>query len=155
MSRTRFSAEQIANWFIRRFNQDVPNGGEYLTQLKLQKLMYFSQGFNLALYNKPLFNGDIIHRQYGPVVKSLADHFMKKNQSAEPIKELFNIDTIELEGDTLALLEVVYKRYGQYSSYKLVEISHQTEPWQNTKEGEIITLESIRKYFKEKFIVNG
>ncbi len=151
MKGVRYTAKQVANWFINRFNQDVPNGGEYLTQLKLQKLMYFAQGFSLALENTALFKGDIVHRQYGPVVADLASYFMANNQGADPIKNLIPADKIEFTKKDEALLESVYKRFGQFSAYKLVEISHMTTPWQETEEGEIISLSAIKKFFAESF----
>jgi uncharacterized phage-associated protein len=33
--------------------------GEVISNLKLQKLLYYSQGFTLALYDKPLFDDKI------------------------------------------------------------------------------------------------
>lgn len=153
--RAKYSSKQIANWFINRFIQDVPNGGEYLTQLKLQKLMYFAQGFSLILNDKPLFKGRIIHRQYGPVVEDLATYFMEKKQGVEPLKDLIEEKEVKLTEEENALLELVYKKFGQFSSYKLVEISHMTKPWIDTNEGDVISLEEIDKFFRESFLANG
>ena len=42
------SALDCANWLIEQASDDI-NGGEYLTQLKVQKLLYFAQGISLYL----------------------------------------------------------------------------------------------------------
>ena len=42
--------------------------GEVLTNLKLQKLMYYSQAWHLALRDIPLFNEDFQAWVHGPVL---------------------------------------------------------------------------------------
>ncbi len=45
--------------------------GELISNLKLQKLLYYAQGFHLALYDKLLFSEDIEAWQHGPVVRDV------------------------------------------------------------------------------------
>lgn len=45
------SANKVADYFISRSREY----GDYLTNLKLQKLLYYSQGWYLGLTGKPLF----------------------------------------------------------------------------------------------------
>lgn len=153
MNKAKYNAKQVANWFISRVIADVPNGGDYLTQLKLQKLLYFAQGFNLILNDQPLFSDKIVHRTYGPVVNTIAQIFINNHKGAEPIKELFDdVGETKFSDKEIAMLEVVYDKFGQYSAYKLVEITHKTSPWIETSDGEEITLKEIKKYFMETFV---
>lgn len=67
-----YKAVDIANWFIKRAIQDVQtNGGEYITHLKLQKLLYFAQGCYSAMEGKPLFKEKIYAWAHGPVVSAI------------------------------------------------------------------------------------
>ena len=50
------SAQDIADYLLAFVNRDE---GELLSNLKLQKLLYYAQGFYLALYDKPLFEDRI------------------------------------------------------------------------------------------------
>ena len=45
----------IANFFIELAN----NTGSFVSNLKLQKLVYYSQAWHLALHDKPLFEEDL------------------------------------------------------------------------------------------------
>lgn len=63
-----YKASDIAKKLIFKAQNDEPNGGEKLTNLKLQKLLYYQQGFHLAVFGIPLFNEDVEAWMYGPVV---------------------------------------------------------------------------------------
>jgi len=54
----------VANYFLKR--QD-PDAGDLMSNLKLQKLVYYAQGFHLAMENSPLFNEPIEAWEHGPV----------------------------------------------------------------------------------------
>ena len=51
-------AIDIANFFIDYNSHCVD---ETITNLKLNKLLYFAQGYSLALYDKPLFSENLKH----------------------------------------------------------------------------------------------
>ena len=50
-------------------------GGELMSNLKLQKMLYYEQGFHLAKFNTPLFDEEIEAWMYGPVVPAVYNHF--------------------------------------------------------------------------------
>lgn len=145
-----YKVKDIAEWFVQRASADVNKGGDYLTQLKLQKLLYYAQGFYMALNNgEKLFREKIIHLPYGPVVEALIPTL--KSFSNNPIYSL-NVNIPEIDEQTLAILNIVYKHLGQYSAYKLVELTHSETPWQNTKQGEEISPKDICQYIKDHYI---
>ena len=44
------------------------DGGELMSNMKLQKMLYYQQGYHLAAFGTPLFDEDIEAWMYGPVV---------------------------------------------------------------------------------------
>lgn len=49
--------------------------GYPVSNLKLQKMLYFIQGVMLVKYKKKAFDEDLVAWQYGPVVKSVYLNF--------------------------------------------------------------------------------
>src|ERR1700735_3635265 len=76
---------QVADYLLATSRQR----GEPLSNLKLQKLIYYAQAWHLALYNKPLFNEDFEAWIHGPVLPSQYHRF--KDNSWQPI-----MDKVEL-----------------------------------------------------------
>ena len=54
-----YKALDIAKKLIFKAQNDEPNGGERLTNLKLQKLLYYQQGYHLAAFVTPLFSENV------------------------------------------------------------------------------------------------
>ena len=73
------TASEVAKWFLA-YNRDVlaEEGGEYISNLKLQKLLYYAQGSFLAVTDSPLFDDPIVAWQHGPVVESVYHEYKKK-----------------------------------------------------------------------------
>ena len=46
------SSDDRARYFLTQINED---DGDLISNMKLQKLVYYAQGFHLALYDKPHF----------------------------------------------------------------------------------------------------
>ncbi|MDR1166886.1 MAG: DUF4065 domain-containing protein [Deltaproteobacteria bacterium] len=61
------SAIAVANWFIE-MNRTDPRD---LTHLKIQKTLYFAQGWRLAHFGYPLFEDPIEAWKHGPVARSV------------------------------------------------------------------------------------
>lgn len=89
-----YKALDIAKWFVNRAHKDVDeNGGEYVSHLKLQKMLYYAQGCYGALTGERLFDDKISHWEHGPVVGNVYHEFKKYKDSG--IEEYFtdvNID---------------------------------------------------------------
>jgi hypothetical protein len=62
-----YSAASVTNWFIAK---NCPISVE-LSHLKIQKLLYFAQGWHLAFFSCPLFEDPIEAWRHGPVVNSI------------------------------------------------------------------------------------
>ncbi len=135
------SAKTIARAFLCLSDSDV---GDVITNLKLQKLLYYAQGFNLAINNKPLFKEDVLAWEHGPVVREVYnDH---KDNAFLPIKP--KTCPTNLTATEKYLIDNVWKVYGQFSAWKLRDMTHNEAPWQNTDKNNIISHVKMKSYFK-------
>lgn len=143
-----YKAEEIAEWFLNK-NRIQMNfeDSEYITNLKLQKLLYYAQGVFLAKNHSPLFDDDFLAWEHGPVIRKVYDLY--KNNGSNGI--VYNKDfSIDVDDKTEKILEEVYEKYGQYTAWKLRNMTHEETPWMTTERNDIITKEKIEEYFTSK-----
>lgn len=142
-----YSAKTIAKWFINRAIQDVGMGGEYITNLKLQKLLYYAQGTCLAINDDKLFSEKIIKWTYGPVVTSVYGEY-KECQD----KGITKVANVKIDNGTESILEEVYQVFGQFTAYRLSQMTHEETPWQKAEHNKEIDTEEIKAYFKQHYV---
>ncbi|MBI2919196.1 MAG: DUF4065 domain-containing protein [Chloroflexi bacterium] len=135
-------AGDVARYFL--VIQDSESG-ERITNLKLQKLCYYAQGFSLAIFNERLFPEEIQAWKHGPVVEVLWREYNRYGYQPIPIPN--DIDPDLYSEDVKDLLDEVYEVYGQFSAWKLRDMTHQEPPWKEAAGG-IISIESMRQHFK-------
>ena len=90
--------------------------GVYMDEMKMHKLMYFSQRESLMYSNEPLFDATFYGWKYGPVLTEVRSEF-------HMLKPFSNVEG-KVSEQTLDLLKSVLKRYGSLSSWKLSSLSH-------------------------------
>lgn len=137
----------IANLLLAYANQR--EYGDLTSNLKLQKMLYYQQGFHLAYFDAPLFNEDFEAWMYGPVIPSVYEHFKRYgNKGIEPPTDTL----VELTREEEALFQEVFYVYDEYSASGLVRLTHSETPWKSTPcgVGHIISKESMTKFFKER-----
>lgn len=139
----------IARYFITLVDEE---SGEKLTHLKLQKLVYYAQGFHLALYDTPLFPEPIEAWAHGPVVPELYHLYKKYEAQALPLPE--EGDFSIYPSDVKELLNEVHTVYGQFSAWKLRDLTHEEPPWKNAygTGDSTISQEAMRTFFKTLLI---
>jgi uncharacterized phage-associated protein len=142
------TALAVANAFIQLAEQ----GGAPISNMKLQKLVYFAQGFYAAFYQgQPLFQEDIEAWKYGPVIPELYHKFKIYLAGAIPSTHPYQ-DNTPLTPNERAIVDWVYKNLGQHSAIKLSDFSHtQGSPWDLVFNGATtdreITVPSMLPYF--------
>ena len=141
------TTKEIANYFLALVDEDA---GDSLSNLKLQKLLYYAQGVYLAIFDTPLFSEAIEAWEHGPVVPCLY-HFFKQH-GADPIRlaKGINLDSYSLE--VKEVLDEVYSVYGQFSASKLRNLTHEEAPWKKTPQGEIIPISVMKDYFQTQLV---
>lgn len=135
----------IADYFLSLADEEV---GDSISNLKLQKLVYYAQGFNLALYGKPLFSEAIEAWAHGPVIPALYRKY--KPYGCMGIDKPENVDFDKYPDEVKALLGEVWNVYGQYSAWRLRDIAHEEPPWQSAYNSgsSVINHKKLMEYFK-------
>lgn len=139
--------------FIIELSQET---GEVVTNMKLQKLLYYSQAWYLVNFNStPLFNEDIQAWQYGPVVPQVYEEYsIYKADNIREVKGSIS-SSDNLDDDRKHLITEVFGIYGKISAIDLMNLSHNESPWITTYEPEKfnkIENSKIFSYFSEKKI---
>lgn len=157
-----YSAKAIANEFLNFAKQDNIE----ISQMKLQKLVYISHGFCLALLKKPLIGEKIEAWKYGPVISCLYNEFKNYGSSNITSKaknmiidDDFNISTEipkvnDNDSETIDLLKAVWEKYKVLTASNLSDLTHRDgTPWAKVfKEGVpnlIISNEIITEHYKQ------
>lgn len=141
--------EKILNVAQYIFDEYKRRTNEIIDQMKLHKLLYFSQRETLAILGKPLFNENIEGWKYGPVSRVVRNNF----DAEIGIIEL----TEEIGEESKYIINNVILEYGALASWKLSEISHGEISWKNSRKGlednengnNIMKLDDIREDAKK------
>jgi uncharacterized phage-associated protein len=124
-----------------------PSGEYFFRQRKLQKLLYYSQGLHLAIFNEKLFDDEIEAWTHGPVVPSVYHEYKEYGNNIIPRPE--SIDFKKYKKKEIHLfLDEVYAVYGQFSAWKLRNMTHNEPPWKDTRVGKNISTKKLKNYFK-------
>lgn len=136
----------IANYFIDL----AKSKGEDISPMKLQKLIFFSHGWNLAVKDAPLIDEQIEAWSFGPVIRSVYRTF--REYGDRPITEKgrsfhhkgipdasgqvshWRVPSIDDEPElatfTTQLLDKIWEIYGRYSAIQLSNMTHDPgSPW--------------------------
>ena len=136
------TAHDVAHYFVSLVDEEA---GDSISNLKLQKLLYYAQGFHLAFYDVPLFPEAIKAWIHGPVVPQVYHEYRDYGAGAIPVTPV-NLD--DYSPEIRALLEEVYTVYGQFTASKLRDLTHEEPPWKNTPQSETIPLGLMKEFFK-------
>lgn len=146
--RQAYSAEEVAKYFIYLASQPVSGGAkerEGLTNLKLQKILYFAQAYFLSKVGRPLFADPIEAWGYGPVVPTIYHHYKRKGSS--PI--FVDADTSAVSDADKEVLQKIWSTFGGYSANRLVDITHAHSPWKDAyaSTSKVITNKALAEYY--------
>ncbi|MDE7081975.1 MAG: DUF4065 domain-containing protein [Muribaculaceae bacterium] len=113
-----------AKYLIDRYEQE---SGNTLDEMKLHKLLYFTQRESFVLLGKPMFLDKFEAWKYGPVMRCLRQaHWKSQAQSVLPE-----------DSEYIQVLEDTLRRYASMDSWTLSNISHGETCWQKAKDKEV------------------
>lgn len=143
-------AHYVADFFIDVALHDPEI---HMTNMRINKLMYFAQGWSLARYNKPLFKAEIQAWDYGPVVPPI--YHRLKTSGRDKIKGVMDEDYADhFTPEESQLLMDIQRTYNVYSTNGLVILTHKKgTPWSDAYakgKGTAIPLEAMKTYFKKE-----
>jgi len=146
---TCYNAQDIAHYFLWKAQEEDQ---ELLSNMKLQKLVYYAQGLHFALNKTPLFEDKIEAWTYGPVVPDLYHAY--KEYEAGGINADPNFDPSSIDEDTKDFLDEIFDVFGQFSAIRLMEIAHSDQCWVDAGIGNEISHKSMQSCLK-KYLKNG
>lgn len=95
-------------------------------EMKLHKLLYFVQRTYLDIHDTPLFPEEFEAWRMGPVNREVRMVYCEGEIVA---------DTKEISNYHKQIVDKVITEYGQYSPWKLSELTHNEISWQNARKG--------------------
>jgi len=135
-----FDSYSVANTILF----SVWNNRDKISPLKLQKLVYFSHGWSLGIFERPLINEQVEAWPHGPVIVSLYHHFKRfgNGNITKPAVEMIpvgrellpNYPTIpESSPDCVVargIIDRVIEQYGKFTALQLSTMTHEPgTPW--------------------------
>ncbi|MBS7226291.1 MAG: DUF4065 domain-containing protein [Clostridiaceae bacterium] len=123
--------------------------GYLITNLKLQKILYFIQAIFLVNTGSPCFKEEIEAWDFGPVVPEVY-HEYKFFGNSNIFLEDEDIPYINKEDKKL--MKSMIDECSDYSAAELVSLTHKQAPWKKAYKkyyNNVISKESIREYFED------
>lgn len=131
-----YDVRDVANFTLDFAEQrDIP-----ITNLALQKLLYFVHGWYFAFYEKPLIKNKFEAWKYGPVQRVIYDQFKQFRDTAIRGERAMYIDPLtgdpvyrepSIEPEHAEMIRGVLEQYAAYTAGQLVDESHVEDgPWE-------------------------
>lgn len=137
-----------------------------VSNLKLQKLLYFVQAFFLINDCPPCFDEKIEAWDFGPVVPEIYREYKRYGGMDIPTidyyvkfekKNIWNTERIYYEDiisdDDKEMIQAVVDKFAHCSATFLVNLTHNQDPWINAYvngQRNEITKEDIKRYFEQE-----
>ncbi len=160
-----YDVNLVADYIITQLNSDEIFS---LINLKLQKLLYYIQGWSLGISNEKFLNCSFEAWVHGPVCRQLYDRF-------KTTKNLYSIitpdDRIFTDKDLdfickedKEFINYILENYAGFSGAELESMTHAEKPWLETR-GDLAPMQACHKeisneimkdFFGEKWaVING
>lgn len=155
-----YSPLTIAHFFTKKANESKIPWTEYsesMTNLRVQKLIYFAHAYSLSTWMWKLVNESFQAWKFWPVLESLY-HYIKDNvwewDSNINIDVFKDIKKIQPADKTL--LSNIRDSFDKFTTKELVEISHEHWPWKDYFQADVRNIlipdKDIEKQFKTIFV---
>lgn len=150
-------AIEIAKYVI---NYSQENGSP-ISNLKLQKLLYYIQAAVLVKKGCKCFDDPIVAWEFGPVVVEVYQRYREFGRNSIPIQDaskemvfdankmriVFN-EPKKLNDSERKIIDEVIDSYSHIKDpFDLVKKTHQEDPWKKTKLNSEIDCKSIKEYY--------
>jgi uncharacterized phage-associated protein len=122
------SCFDVASYFIDLANQTEAT----VSNLKLQKLVYYAQAWYLAIHGTPLFEEDFQAWVHGPVIPVLYQKYKTfgwQSIKQEAIKQVTTGSHLDLSSDVLSFLSEIAQEYLACDARELEQMTHIEAPW--------------------------
>lgn len=138
-------ALDVAKYVINRCYCD----GNAVSNLQLQKILYYLQGYYCAEFKQPLFDDRIEPWKLGPVVPNV--YYVYNKYVADNIYQAYPEigEILGFSEDEKKVIDEIIDSKSKLSAWELVDATHKEEPWKQAKaNGDFyIDVEMIQNYF--------
>ena len=144
-----YNAIDVAKYFV--------NLNKELTELQIQKLVYYSYVWYIVKFNdnknnivNKLFDERPRAWKYGPVFISIYEQmkFCDKSLLCKAYLKANDVNT-KFEDKAEMILSLVYEFYGKYSGNRLSDMTRYEYPYKNTKLGDEIKDIDIYEWYRK------
>ena len=144
-----YTAKEVAKYVICFCNSN----NYAISNLKLQKILYFIQAEFLMDTQKPCFEDQIEAWDFGPVVPNVYFEYRIYGSCNIPCTTTLQIFTHTISQSARKLMDGIITQCAQYSASTLVDITHSQSPWidayNHPGHNNPITNDSIMNYFRQ------
>jgi len=150
-------AMDVARHLVRvGYDPDCPEESVLICPLRLQKLLYYCQGWALGLLDRQLFRQPIEAWVKGPVVREVYEQFEGTRDGITPDRP--GQPAAALSPTEAALLVMVWREYASIPPGRLIEMTHAEPPWKeargdlppDAKSSAQLSLGTMARYFRGK-----
>lgn len=143
-----YTADNVAKYLVYLASQELVGDNkerEGITNLKLQKVLYFAQAYFLAKLGKPLFSDNIEAWEYGPVVPGIYQKYRENGSNPIIVEE----DKSSLAIEDKEVLQKIWNTFGGYSASRLVDVTHAHTPWKDAYQtpSKVISNKALKEYY--------
>lgn len=139
--------QAIADYFV----YSAKHNDSIITNKKIQKLVYYSQAWSLALNDRSLFKDPIEAWVHGPAIRSLYNRY--KSYGYGNIDE--DVKKPHFTPIDESLLNDIWNVYGKYDGDYLELLTHSERPWidargraeASERTEDVITDEALRRFY--------
>lgn len=131
----------------------ILNSKYEITNMSLQKLLYYIEAFAQILLGERIFNERCEAWAYGPVYPKIYSKYKSFGKSQIIVDEIDLTDC--LDENVKNIIDFVLGKFAIYNGVTLMDLSHSESPWKDAHSGygkkehctEMITHDAITEYF--------
>jgi uncharacterized phage-associated protein len=144
------TAQDVADYIIWSSHE----AGSFISNLKLQKLLYYVQAWHLAVFRRPLFPEKFQAWIRGPAIPEIYQRY--QGYRWRNIDE--EVKPPDLDARTVGFIEEVLTEYGPMDARLLEQLACREDPWVLAREGiaedepstAVIDEETMGNYYRQR-----
>lgn len=141
-----YKALDVASYIIEKYSSK----NKIVSNLKLQKILYFVQAEFLVATGKPCFCEPVEAWDFGPVIADVYHRYQVFGSANIPACKK-NSNPAAICSKDKKLVDGIINKCAEYSAASLTEITQKQMPWKTNyirNEHRIIPNEDIKRYFE-------
>ncbi|MGX4645694.1 Panacea domain-containing protein [Holzapfeliella sp. JNUCC 80] len=136
-----------------------------VSNLQLQKIMYFLNAKKLVVDNEPLVDESFERWDYGPVIRSvyteysmnggrkisMPENHIALDENQELVEKEFDVNKLQIDENSKKIIDDNIKFLVDISPFHLVDKSHEETQWNNLGNNMAYSDNETIKFYRNKF----